>query len=132
VRAYEEKYQTTYQELHETGLPDDASVEMHEDYIIWSHWVDVIEQSKFISRDLSWLKFNDRVLDQAKKDKRKIFEKLKFQAITASNLDEFFMIRVGSLYNYIDYGKERIDYSGLRELPFKKKLFEEIHKNWLT
>ncbi len=88
----------------------------------------VIEQSKFISRDLSWLKFNDRVLDQAKKDKRKIFEKLKFQAITASNLDEFFMIRVGSLYNYIDYGKERIDYSGLRELPFKKKLFEEIHK----
>ena len=52
VRAYEEKYQTTYQELHETGLPDDASVEMHEDYIIWSHWVDVIEQSK---RDLQIL-----------------------------------------------------------------------------
>ena len=35
------------------------------------------------------------------------------------------MIRVGSLYNYIDYGRERIDYSGLRELPFRKKLLTE-------
>jgi polyphosphate kinase len=65
-------------------------------------------------------------LDQAKSPDRTIFEKFKFMAITASNLDEFFMIRVGSLYNYIDYGKERTDYSGLREIPFKKKLFEEI------
>ena len=87
-----------------------------------------IQESKFISRDLSWLKFNDRVLDQAKHIDRNIFDKLKFQAITASNLDEFFMIRIGSLYNYIDFGKERVDYSGLRGAPFKKKLFEEIHK----
>jgi polyphosphate kinase len=49
-------------------------------------------------------------------------------AITGSNLDEFFMIRVGSLYNYIDYGKQRIDYSGLRERPFKKLLFEYTHE----
>lgn len=84
-----------------------------------------IATSNYISRDLSWLKFNDRVLDQAKKSGRNIFEKLKFLAITSSNLDEFFMIRVGSLYNYIDYGKERIDYSGLREKPFKKKLLHE-------
>ena len=85
-----------------------------------------IATSNYISRDLSWLKFNYRVLDQAKKQGRNIFEKLKFMAITSSNLDEFFMIRVGSLYNYLDYGKERIDYSGLREKPFKKKLFHEI------
>ena len=49
-------------------------------------------------------------------------------AITSSNLDEFFMIRVGSLYNYIDYGKERIDYSGLREKPFRKKLLQETQQ----
>lgn len=84
-----------------------------------------IATSNYISRDLSWLKFNYRVLEQAQKPGRNIFEKLKFMAITSSNLDEFFMIRVGSLYNYIDYGKERIDYSGLREKPFKKKLFHE-------
>src|SRR5690606_17383778 len=88
----------------------------------------LINQSQYISRDLSWLKFNDRVLDQAKKTERTLFERLKFLAITASNLDEFFMIRVGSLYNYLDYGKERIDYSSLREVPFKRKLFSETHK----
>ncbi len=86
-----------------------------------------IKKSKFISRDLSWLKFNQRVLDQAKKPNRNFFDKLKFMAITSSNLDEFFMIRVGSLYNYLDYNKERVDYSSLREVPFKKKLLSEIH-----
>ena len=86
-----------------------------------------IASSDFISRDLSWLKFNARVLDQAKKS-RGFFEKLKFMAITASNLDEFFMIRIGSLYNYIDYGRERIDYSGLREKPFRKKMLLETHR----
>jgi len=86
-----------------------------------------IEKSKYISRDLSWLKFNHRVLDQAKKPNRNFFDKLKFMAITSSNLDEFFMIRVGSLYNYLDYNKERIDYSSLREIPFKQKLLLEIH-----
>lgn len=91
----------------------------------------IIESSDLISRDLSWLKFNERVLDQSKKESRSIFEKLKFLAITASNLDEFFMIRVGSLYNYLDYDKERIDYSGLREEPFKMRLMlecQQFHK----
>lgn len=85
----------------------------------------IIYASDLVSRDLSWLKFNERVFDQSKKESRSIFEKLKFLAITASNLDEFFMIRVGSLYNYLDYDKERVDYSGLREEPFKVKLMLE-------
>ncbi|PKV62874.1 polyphosphate kinase 1 [Pontibacter ramchanderi] len=89
---------------------------------------DQIKRSKYISRDLSWLRFNYRVLDQARDTSRTIFDRLKFMAITASNLDEFFMIRVGSLYNYIDYGKERLDYSGLRELPFRKKLLDYAHR----
>ncbi|MBK6264024.1 polyphosphate kinase 1 [Marivirga sp. S37H4] len=86
---------------------------------------DLINRSNLVSRDLSWLQFNYRVLDQARQTERNVFERLKFLAITASNLDEFFMIRVGSLYNYIDYGRERVDYSGLRELPFRKKLLTE-------
>ncbi|WP_242927251.1 polyphosphate kinase 1 [Pontibacter vulgaris] len=89
---------------------------------------DQIKKSKYISRDLSWLRFNYRVLDQARDTNKSIFDRLKFMAITASNLDEFFMIRVGSLYNYIDYGKERHDYSGLRELPFRKKLLDYAHR----
>ena len=84
-----------------------------------------IEKSDYVSRDLSWLNFNNRVLDQAKNKERTIFERLKFIAISASNLDEFFMIRVGSLYNYLDYGRRRVDYSGLREIPFREKLLKE-------
>jgi polyphosphate kinase len=86
----------------------------------------MVNESKYISRDLSWVQFNYRVLDQAKKIHRTILERLKFLAIASSNLDEFFMIRVGSLYNYIDYGKQRVDYSSLREQPFKKRLFTEL------
>ena len=88
----------------------------------------IIQKSDLISRDLSWVKFNERVLDQSKKSIRSIFEKIKFLAITASNMDEFFMIRVGSLYNYLDYEKERVDYSGLREEPFKEKLMKECQR----
>ncbi|MCA8830787.1 polyphosphate kinase 1 [Hymenobacter pini] len=89
---------------------------------------DLIRKSKYISRDLSWLRFNYRVLDQARDASRSLFDRLRFIAITSSNLDEFFMIRVGSLYNYIDYGKERVDYSGLRELPFRRKLLDFAHR----
>jgi polyphosphate kinase len=86
-----------------------------------------MQQSDLISRDLSWMKFNDRVLDQATNEERNLFDRLKFLAITSSNLDEFFTIRVGSLYNYLDFGKERLDYSGLREIPFRKLLMKEVH-----
>lgn len=87
-----------------------------------------IEESNYISRDLSWLQFNYRVLDQARNTKRSIFDRLRFLSITASNLDEFCTIRLGSLYNYIDFGKERFDYNGLREEPFRKLLLAEMHR----
>jgi len=85
-------------------------------------------KAKFISRDLSWLKFDERVLDQARDTSKSLFDRLKFLAITASNLDEFFTIRMGSLYNYIDFGKERTDYSGLREVPFKQMLISSAQE----
>lgn len=95
---------------------------------IKSKTYDVIDQSEYLSRDLSWLRFNERVLNEAKDNTRNLFDRLKFLAITASNLDEFFTIRVGSLYNYLDYGKERTDYSGLREMPFRKTLLTRVHQ----
>jgi polyphosphate kinase len=85
-----------------------------------------VDASKYISRDLSWMKFNHRVLDQTLSPQRLLVDRLKFLAITSSNLDEFFQIRVGSLYNYIDYGKARLDYTGLREEPFRKILLSEV------
>src|SRR5690606_3309987 len=87
-----------------------------------------VEESNYISRDLSWIQFNYRVLDQAKHTDRSIFDRLKFLSITSSNLDEFCTIRLGSLYNYLDYGKERFDYSGLREEPFRMLLLAETKR----
>ncbi len=46
VHAYEEQYQTTLATLDAQGLPDDASVEMHEDYILWHHWSAVADETQ--------------------------------------------------------------------------------------
>ena len=51
------------------------------------------------NRELSWLRFNERVLEEARDEKTPLMERMKFVAIFTSNLDEFFMIRVGSLYD---------------------------------
>ncbi len=58
---------------------------------------DIGDKSLYINRELSWLKFNSRVLFQSKKEKKPLLERLKFMAIYSTNLDEFYMIRVAGL-----------------------------------
>ena len=72
---------------------------------------------EYINRELSWLEFNQRVLDQAVRTDLPLLERLKFLAITASNLDEFFMVRVGGLQMLRHSGSRVKDISGLRALP---------------
>ena len=61
------------------------------------------------NRELSWLRFNERVLDEAREEGVPAFERLKFISIFTSNLDEFFMIRVGSLYDQTLLPKPKTD-----------------------
>ncbi len=81
---------------------------------------------KYIGRDISWLRFNERVLDQAKHKNSALITRLYFLMISATNLDEFFMIRIGNLYNHIDQDRAKIDLTGLAVDPLLKCLLEKI------
>lgn len=61
------------------------------------------------NRELSWLRFNQRVLEEAKDDSVPLLERMKFVAIFTSNLDEFFMIRVGSMYDIAAVDNKTVD-----------------------
>jgi len=82
----------------------------------------------FFNRELSWLEFNQRVLDEAKDNTNPLLERLKFLAISSSNLDEFFMVRVGSLYSQIQAGFEEREVSGLTPNEQVDKILHKVRK----
>lgn len=75
--------------------------------------LDLTKPEYFYNRELSWLKFNLRVLKEAMVKETPLLERLKFTAISASNLDEFFMVRVAGLWSNFDSGVEKRDASGM-------------------
>lgn len=67
----------------------------------------------FNNRELSWMDFNDRVLEEARNKDNPLLERINFLGITQSNVDEFFMVRVASLHKLIAAGIKTTDSSGM-------------------
>ncbi|MBR6665545.1 MAG: RNA degradosome polyphosphate kinase [Lachnospiraceae bacterium] len=90
--------------------------------------IDFKSPKLYTNRELSWLKFNQRILSEARDKSIPLFERLKFLSITASNLDEFFMVRVASLKDMVNAGYEKPDIAGMTPTEQLTALDEEIHK----
>lgn len=80
------------------------------------------------NRELSWLLFNKRVLNEARDKQNLLFERLKFLSITASNLDEFFMVRVASLKDMVNAEYTKRDIAGLTPKQQLEKLNAATHE----
>ena len=82
----------------------------------------------YTNRELSWLLFDHRVLSEAKDKNNPLFERLKFLSITASNLDEFFMIRVATLTDMMHAGYSKPDIAGMMPAEQLHKLGQQMHE----
>ncbi|HTR24974.1 MAG TPA: polyphosphate kinase 1 [Terriglobales bacterium] len=85
-------------------------------------------RSLFLNREESWLKFNWRVLEEAEDIRNPLLERVKFLAITASNLDEFFEIRVGGLLQQLEDGQNAISSGGLTMVEERELINRATHK----
>ena len=82
----------------------------------------------FVNRELSWLEFNYRVFSEANDISIPLFERIKFLSITASNLDEFFMVRIASLKDMIHVKYQKKDIAGMTPKEQIEKILPKTHK----
>ncbi len=107
------------QKAEKAGRPVDESVTSR---------VDLNESKYYYNRELSWVLFDERVLDEARDRSNPLMERLKFLSITASNLDEFFMIRVASLKDMANAGYNKPDIAGMTPERQLEELSDATHK----
>ena len=82
----------------------------------------------YVNRELSWLKFDERVLSEARDKNLPLFERLKFLSITSSNLDEFYMVRVASLKDQVHAGYSKTDIAGMTAKEQLKEISAHTHE----
>jgi len=89
---------------------------------------DLSNPELFINRELSWLEFNQRVLDEGLSSDTPLLERLKFLAIVSSNLDEFFMVRVAGLVQQRGAGVRKKDISGMTAKQQLDQICDRAHE----
>ncbi len=87
-----------------------------------------LKPENYVNRELSWLEFDQRILEEARDKTIPLFERIKFLSITASNLDEFFMVRVASLKDMVHAGYTKVDIAGLKPEEQLARIGERTHQ----
>ena len=88
--------------------------------------VDLDSTDLYLNRELSWLQFNERVLELAEDERTPLLERIKFLAIYASNLDEFYMVRVAGLHDQVDAGIDARGHDGLSPAETIERVAESV------
>ena len=90
--------------------------------------IDFKDPAYYENRELSWIKFDQRVLSEARDKSIPLLERLKFVSIASSNLDEFFMVRVASLKDMENAGYTKKDLAGLTPTQQLEAIHESTRK----
>ena len=90
--------------------------------------MDFLKSEYYKNRELSWIQFDDRVLAEARDKSIPLFERLKFLSISASNLDEFFMIRVASLKDMVNAKYTKPDMAGMTPTMQLEAINKDVHE----